>query len=211
MMRKTMMLFLSTLVVASMVGVGYAHWSDYVQIEGTVHMGELIFGILNNSVTCWDNEPGLPIPKDVAECWVNLTNPETSVHHVPTQTVYHDMLITVNNSYPCYEQWIQFALKNAGTIPVHIVNVTIWGMDLKDNQTLTYDPVAGGFIDPVQGLIINFNFTKLASGDPVAPCQQIHPCTEEWVQIYLHFKQEAEECHTYWFKIHIDVVQWNLA
>ena len=210
-MKKVMAMFALLMIALSVAGFAYATWSDSVQIEGTVEMGELIFGILDNSVTTWDNEPGLPVPKDVADCWAVLDDFETSVHHEPPETVAHVMYITVDNAYPQYEQWIKFALKNAGTIPVHIIEVTITGYDETDMEVLTYDPVAGGFVDPVQGLIINFDFYKQATLDPVEPCQQIDPCTEEWVEIYMDFKEEAEPCHTYTFKIYIEAVQWNKA
>ena len=97
--KKVMATFAVLMIALSVAGFVYAHWSDSVQIEGTVHMGELIVGILDIK-DCWDNEPTLPVPKDVGKVKCTLEDPETSKHHDPPQTVYHTMIVTVTDAYP---------------------------------------------------------------------------------------------------------------
>jgi len=207
-------MFLATFMVSSVVGVSYAHWSDMVYIEGTAEMGELIVGWLDIK-DCWDNEDTFKPPKEVAdvECW--LTDPETSVHHVPQVTVYKVLHIVVHNAYPQYAAYCKVDLKNAGTIPAHIV-----GVDIYDPAGLlfiqpTADPTHYEIMKDVDGdteleVIINLFLYKQEPGAPLV-CNQIDPCQDEPVDIVLVFKQEAEECHTYNFLIEILAVQWNKA
>ena len=223
--RKIMSLFLLSLIAVSMLGVAYATWWDYVQIEATVNMGELLFGILDiKDIT--DNEWKLPVPKDVAWCDVELEVPETGVHHLPAETVWHEMYIKVHNAYPSYEQVIVFNLKNAGTIPVHIVSLLISdptgelifddGAVLDDGEGVFMKDVDGdGVLDPIINICINKAAFNPVTGqwECVAPllCNQIDPCTAEVCALFIHFKEPAEECHEYFFKIFIDAVQWNKA
>jgi hypothetical protein len=210
MKRKVMAMFLVSLMAVSLLGVAYAHWDDTVQIEGTVHMGEFIVGILDIKMI-GDNEDTFDPPKEVAECYVELLEPETSVHHVPTETVYKVMLVTTENAYPNYINYIKFNLKNAGTIPAHIKTVTITAYDETDAQDLAVVEVAPGhydIVDPVVGAIINLWLYKQETGAPLES-NQLEPCTAEPVDLVIEFKQEAEECHTYTYKIEIYAIQWN--
>jgi len=215
MKNKVLSMFLATLMVASVVGVSYAHWSDMVYIEGTAEMGELIVGWLDIKF-CWDNEDTNDPPKEVAsvECWLSV--PETSVHHDPQVTVFKVLHLVVHNAYPQYEAGCKVDLKNAGTIPAHIVGVDIWDPDgLLSIQPDPADPTHYEIMKDVDGdgdleVIINLYLYKQETGAPLV-CNQIDPCQDEPVDIVLDFKQEAEECHTYNFLIEILAVQWNKA
>jgi len=157
-------------------------------------------------------------PKYIASCTAVLSNFETSKHHVPAETVAHTMTITVNDAYPCYHQWIRFNLKNAGTIPAVIVRCEIYDPNgelkwdevqsvfWKDfNHDNTRDP--DGNEDIINLVIWKYDYQNNRMIPLVG--NQIDPCTCEWVWIWLHFKEPAEECHTYTFKIHIEAWQWN--
>ena len=231
MKTKTMAMFALLMIVLSIVGVTYATWSDYVQIEGTVNMNDFLFGILD--VKCiGDNEDDLPIPKDIGWCEYWLWEPEDSVHHDPPQTVYHLMEIKVHDAYPSYEQFIVFNLKNAGTTPAHIVTLDIYDptgeLEFEDEAVLDdgegvfwKDFDGDGIRDPAGDEdIINILIKKAfwmppgpycgewwADGDLV--CNQIDPCEEEPAILIMHFKEPAEECHEYFFKIYIEAIQWN--
>ena len=225
-------MFALLMIALSVAGFAYATWSDYVQIETTVNMGELIFGILDVKLI-GDNEPYLPAPKDIGWCEVtDLLEPETSVHHVPAETVYHVMLIKVHDAYPSYEQWIVFNLKNAGTIPVHIVSLDIWdptgelifddGAVADDGEGVLWKDFDGdGVRDPLgEEDIINVCIKKAVFDvgpydgwdiDGNLICNQLDECTAEPAILLMHFKEPAEECNEYFFKIYIDAVQWNEA
>jgi len=201
--KKIMAAFVILMFALSVAGFVYAHWSDYVQIEGTVHMGDLIVGIRDIKLI----EDSDDLTKDPCDTTVTLADPEDSVHHVPPQTVYHTMYVTVNNGYPQYWVRIEFDLKNAGTIPAHIIKVTI--EDIPGDETLVWvealpqvwegrDPITG---DP----IINLEFR------PPLVCTQLDPCTDVPCSLWFEIKQPALECHTYDFKIYIEAIQWNKA
>lgn len=210
-MKKIGILALVLVFVVGSLGVGYATWKDDVQIDGTVHMNDFIFGILEGSVTTGDNEHlNTPI-KEVGDCTAVLSDFETSVHHEPVQTVGKTLTIIVTGAYPCYEQYINFKLKNAGTVPAHITLVEY------SSGELTWNPATSAFENAAGEAVINVAFVKDwnencypdLDEESVTACQQIDPCTEVPVCLALHFKEAAEECHTYTFNIHIEAIQWN--
>lgn len=215
MKNKVLSMFLATLMVTSIVGVSYAHWSDYVSIAGTAEMGELLVGWLDIKM-CWDNEDTFDPVKEVAwvECW--LDEPETGVHHDPPQTVFKVLYLHVYNAYPQYKAYCKVNLKNAGTIPAHIIGVSI--TDPAGLLTIEQDPADPTHYeimkdvdnDGVDEVIINLYLYKQLTDDPLV-CNQIDPCQDEPVDIVLEFKQDAEECHTYEFLIEIEAIQWNKA
>lgn len=131
--------FAILLVAMSTVGFAYSGWRDQVNVEGVVHMGEFIVGILTDPIPDWTYAPetihiiettngyyedfaaGNFVPKTwVADTDVTLTEFRTSVHHDPVQQVAHNMHINVVNAYPQYGAHVVFLLKNAGTVPAHI-------------------------------------------------------------------------------------------
>jgi len=229
--KKIMGMFALLVVALAACGYAYATWVDTLAIKGTVHMGDLIVGILDVKEAD-DNEmekyPGEP------NKWVNtveydLLDSETSVHHTPAVTVYHTMTVKLTVGYPCLDAWVVFDLKNAGTIPVKIKGITVTGKDTKDVEDLTWvdedtDPttIVGGLKDPtgqfnLDAIVLNLEVWKLPDyagpddwGGKEAPIgSQIHPCTAVPVLLWLNVKQEAEECHTYEFTITIEAAQWN--
>jgi len=208
-------------IMLLILGVAYAHWTDTVVIEGTIHMGELIVGIREVCVTETTNG----VPEDqftpskpwVANTTVTLEDEETSVHH-DGETVYKKMIITIENAYPQYDVHIEFKLKNAGTIPAILTDCELTGKDLTDDEDLTlvwypepyYDGekwIGAGYIEDAAGnVIVNICITAYLRED-----LQLEPCTDYDVIIDIDFKQTAEECHTYTFTVTVKFVQWNLA
>lgn len=215
-------------VMLSLLGVAYSHWSDTVVIEGTVKMGELIVGILKDAygtgVHYELTETTNGVPEDqfspakpwVANTTVTLSEEETSTHHTPTQTVYKKMTILIENAYPQYDVHIKFKLKNAGTIPA-VVTMYTNGTDETDTEKLYFPPIAwnetlcawvadGPVTDEEGNEIANIKLVAHVPHD----CQ-LEPCTEYEVELDIDFKQTAEECHTYTFKVTITAIQWNKA
>lgn len=204
-------------IALSIFGFAYAHWSDIVQIEGTVHMGSLTVVWDEDELLGYtDNEPLLPVPKDVA--WGNITYKEDSyVVDVHTgKGGYEVIILQVYNAYPQYKiAFNTLTINNTGTIPAHFVNITITGYDKTDDEDLKFNWTAkytlGAFWD-------NGDDDKWGTADDVEiinveivnfVCHQLDPCHKTKGEIDLTFKQAAEECHTYTFDVTIEAVQWN--
>lgn len=204
-MKKIGLICLAVVLAVGLLGVGYAHWDDQLYINGTVQAGEFIFGILKDSVTTGDNEDqNVPI-KEVGDCTATLSEFETSVHHEPGVVVGKLLTFTVTDVYPCYELYINFSLKNAGTVPACINGVHIYD----PNGELEYDPARGALVKAGGSPeVINITFTTKDGGDWVVG-KQIDPCQEVPVMLSLHFKQATPECAAYMLTIHIVAVQWN--
>ena len=229
--EKVMATFAVLMFALSVAGFVYSAWTDEVYIEGTVHMGELIVGVLNNSITVVETTNGVEEnlfddPKPwVANATVTLHDFETSVHHKPPQTVAHKINVVVENAYPQYDVHINGTLKNAGTIPAKLKNCTFTGYDEKDNEELKltgeweYNATLECWVfdgeiwdngeddewdtdDDV--VIINLRVLVFAPEDT-----QLEPCHEYPFTIEFDFKQEAEECHTYTFSAEFVFIQWN--
>jgi len=214
-------------IMLLILGVAYAHWTDTVVINTTVKMGEFIVGILDGSVVMEETTNGVPEeefspPKPwVCNATVMLCDSETSEHHVPPQTVWKKMFITINNAYPQWDLHINFTIKNAGTIPAKLMGITFSGEDVKDDANLDYvleesyyDACLGayifkGYVYDERGReypILNFRIEAYVPEDV-----QLEPCTEYPVSVDLDIKQTAEECHTYKLELTIDFIQWNKA
>ena len=214
-MKKAMGMFAALFLALGMTGVAFAHWSDMVYIEGQVKMGDFLVGWLDIKV-CEDSDMYQDPPKEVADLKCELLEPETGVHHDPIQTVYHVLTVDITNAYPQYWALCKVNLKNAGTIPAHIVDVIMKpGAGLY--ITTTYSDANGNPIgwelndDVTKKPVLNIYLRKQLTGMSLV-CNQIEPCTEEPVDLNIDVKQEgAEECHTYTFSIEIVAWQWNKA
>jgi hypothetical protein len=224
--KKATALFVTLMMALSAVGVAYATWFDTVQIEGTIHMGDFLVGILDIK-ECSDSEPP---EKDYSSIECELANPETGVHHIDPetgepQTVWHTLIVTVNDAYPSIIYLCKFDLKNAGTVPAHIAFVDIIGEKKDSNGTvitglvwndpegdgcgsLWEDWDGSGNVTAGDVEVINLCLIKQETGAPLV-CNQLEPCTEEPVDLIIHLKQEAQECHIYQFSVTIWALQWN--
>jgi len=229
-MKTKVMGMLTILIIAlSAAGFAYAIWSDFVTIEGTVEMGELIVGWYNTTpyeLTWYEDEP--TDKPWVCNATITLSDEETSVHHVPPETVYKTMAITVDAAFPQWGLNIYAYLKNAGTIPAKInpdFSISMYDeTDMEDLEfSLLYDPYFNGIGWVMEGAVVdNGDDNVFGTADDVDVINflmyfdvpedwQIESCTEWPVTIYIDFKQEAEECHTYTFDVGIEAVQWNKA
>ncbi|MEM3579747.1 MAG: hypothetical protein QXH40_05665 [Candidatus Bathyarchaeia archaeon] len=217
--KKVMATFALLIVALSVIGFAYAHWSGQLYIEGTVNMGELIFGF----TTCGpcgdgkmvDGRIVTPEPKDIGEITCNLLEPETSVHLPQPKTVYKKLNITITKAYPEYVAWCNFTLDNGGTIPldVYMYCVTVntgdglrWHWKWVDGLGWMIegfkDLNENGEWDEGEPILINIWFEPMFFG-------QIDPCESKNSRIYIHIKEPAEPCHTYKFEISITAYQWN--
>ena len=218
--KKMMATFAVLMMALSVAGFAYAHWSDMVYIEGTVEMGDFLVGWLDIK-ECEDIDLYWPVPKEVATLTCDLQDPETGVHHIDPETglpetVYHTLVVTVENAYPQYEAYCKVNLKNAGTIPAHIVDVIMIpgpGLVISDVWfDINGNPIGWQLDDATTLLpVLNIELYKQLT-DLSLVCNQIDPCTAEPVDLWFEVKQDGvEECHTYTFSIEIEAIQWNKA
>ncbi len=224
--RKTSLLSLSIVILLSLLGAVYAHWSDVVTIEGTINMGSLTLSFdYVEPPDCneyhWNEAhdqliAGEYLGKDVGNCTAyyteNITDPHTG------KEGYKKLIIVVDNAYPQYIVGIVFKLHNIGTIPIKIIGYNITGekrnatghkiynllwQDDGDGKGSIYEDVNGnGVVDAGDIEVINLEVTDSLP-------TQIDPCKKYKAEIDLEFKQEAEECHTYILIVEIIGIQWN--
>jgi len=194
------------MVMLSMTGVAVAHWSDSIQIEGTVHMASMTLAFDNREppiCTEFHEVDGVLVPgelcgKDVGKttCYYQgvITDPHTG------KWGYENMIIIIDNAYPCYRVHCTTIVHNIGLIPVDITGFVI----TDPTGTLTWDNTLWALVDNEGRPIINVEHVNLIG-------EQIDPCNREKSEFDFHIKQDAQECHTYYFKISIVYTQWGCA
>jgi len=213
--KKIAAIALMIAITLSIFGLVYAHWSDYVQIEGTVDMGSLTLVFDPAEFLDYIDIEEITGDKDVgsAKIYYDLTSYVEDPH---TGKYGYDVLVfEIYNAYPQYEvHFTTVTLHNIGTIPIHIIGIDIWDPTGVLNWEWEVPPPAS----PCYGF-----FWKDFDGDGVYDpgeeimnvliknfvCVQLEPCESIKGEVDIDFKQPAEECHTYYFKIEIEGIQWN--
>jgi hypothetical protein len=203
-MKKIGIIAMTLVLALGALGVGYAHWSDQLFVEGTVHGGDLLVGFTEVIVAEMHDNPTPPpekldgeyLGKDVGDVTYEYAGYRESTH--TGKYGYEGVLVTITDAYPCYEVHVTFVVDNLGTIPVIFEGVTI----TDPTGELTYDPVLEALVDANGVEIINFDFVNLIG-------TQLEYCEDTKAEVDVHFKQEAEECHTYSFRVDIDAIQYN--
>ncbi len=226
--RKSGILSLLLIMVLSVIGVTYAHWSDRVTIQGTAEMGSLTLAFdwvepPHSIEYYWNNSQiyeGEWLGKNVGNCSSWYEDEITDVH--TGKKGYKRLVIVVDNAYPQYLVRTTFKLHNIGTIPLSLVGFNITGE--KRNATghliyrlLWYDP-DGDYIGDLYEDVNGNGVVDIGIDIPVIWLEvtnqlpyQIDPCRTHKCEIDLEFYQEAEECHTYKIYVEVVAVQWNKA
>lgn len=223
-------IFLALALVLGMTGAAFATWQDEVQIEGTVEMGSLTLafdfveppicqeGYYDAAgVIVW----GEYLDKEVASCDAWYDDYIEDVHSL--KEGYKKLVIEINNAYPSYVANTVFKLHNIGTIPLNVDHYVVSGekRDKDGNfvyNLLWYDPdgdgtgslwedVNGNDVVDTAGPDLEVINMALENALPY----QLDPCFDNKQEIDLHFKQAAEECHTYTIHVTIVAIQWNKA
>ena len=216
--KKILLMPLMIMLALSISGVAFSTWSDNVRIEGTVEMGTLTIAIdYEETPLCQefyrdpDNGqlmPGEYCGKNVASCSISrvdlIVDPHTG------KSGYKKAIWTIDDAYPCYHcSYINFKIRNIGNVAAHIVAVIVTGYDNMDKEELglRWDVPyrEGAFTNDVDGDGDNEDIINIEIGKLI--CEQIDPCTWYKTEIDLHFKQEAEECHTYTFEIVVIAIE----
>ena len=205
--KKLIALPILIIIGLSVIGVGMAHWSDMIRINGKVEMASLTLAFREIEPPVeyhWKDGvryPGEPAGKDVATTTSSLDEPITDVHS--GKSGFEKMHIKIENAYPCYEVHCTFIVHNIGTMALDITALTI--TDLTGHLTftgsgITADPWVG--VNPDGKEVINVLSVNLVG-------EQLEPCQDEKAELDTHLKQDAEECHTYQFVVGIIYEQYD--
>jgi hypothetical protein len=202
-MKKIAIIALTLVLALGSLGIGYAHWTDQLFVEGTVKGGQLMVAF--DEAYCLeshiDPDTGEKVfteylDKDVGKCEVVLEDYKSCDH--TDKDGYGKAVVTITDAYPCYTCEITFIVHNIGTIPVIFEEVTI----SDPTGELHYDPDLDALLDEDDVEIINFDFVNLVG-------VQKEPCEKSKAEIDVHFKQDAEECKTYEFQVELEAIQYN--
>lgn len=220
-MNKKIVICLIAVLALSLMGFGFAKWSDSVSITAAAQSGKVDWGFTSYSTMQkdqgpdWTCDPGMdadtvrpaPEEKDVGKTTLTLRSDDGDGR-------LDTLDVEVKNAYPCYYNEISAKVKNYGTIPVIVQKpVLTWiGTEGMLEQGKVYYLCIGG---NGEGRI------ELAAGSPPGDAVieirwmdnagfQHHPgdiALEESFE--LHVLQPAEQNHNYKFSITVEAVQWN--
>ena len=225
-MKKIGLFSLALVMALGSLGIGYAHWSDQLYINGTVYTGEVLIGFVGQETddagTALDPVNTAQVPacapcppgdKHVATTTCKLLNQRTHCTDEPAEhngvPQYEKMHITMDNVYPWYNPSVYFDIANCGTIPVVITGATVIKTSVEGTWVKVNIPLPK--CTPVQVDLDGDGDDDIAIGFTGPADQQIDPCQVKRFDLHFCFKQELNECTDYDFEIKIDAVQWNKA
>lgn len=165
---KITAVFMVTIIALTSCGISYAHWTDTREVGGTVQTGKFQHGF----TACSSNDPpGTTDPgkdKDVACCSCELAVPESG------SSDFEQVIVTIQNAYPCYECAVSVTVHNDGTVPSRIASL---GITSPPEVSVTHiDNLLDVVLDPDESVDGTF---------------------------VVHVKQEARQGYTYTFTITI--------
>lgn len=173
------------IIALGIAGVSYAHWSEFLYIDGTAETGELEAAI----VTWFCDDAGIDpgYAKDVGSCYCSIDEYDP-----------HYAYVTLEDAYPSYEVRFTCDIHNTGTIPWFMLTPKVDDVTLVDSEWVDFDLDGDG--DP------DVNIMYIDGED-----KQVHPCEfVEW-SLRIHVKQTAHEDFTYHFTLEVEVIQWNMV
>jgi hypothetical protein len=129
-MKKIGVLGLVLVLCLAVVGVGYAHWTKTLVIDGTVTTGT--FNLEMSQEASADNES----TKDVGVQSCELVD-------LDGDGVMDMVNITIDNAYPSYEAYFLLDIHSLGTIPAHINSLDICADPFLDVRVIGLEQVPG--------------------------------------------------------------------
>ena len=147
-MKKITLIMMALVLALGLGGVAYASWTDEVVITETVNTGDVLVGIVDTgtddmgapgtpgnpgSYLTGDLDPGLDVAsgviadtdKNVAQALSENTGSEVLDSADAATGYYKSITETINNGYPSYAPTVTIEIKNLGTIPVIMDDVTL--------------------------------------------------------------------------------------
>ena len=229
-MKKIGLLVLALVFALGALGVGYAHWSDEVYIDGIVETGEVLIGFVSQDTddpegaddpclmfpdecpdTCQQCEPG---DKDVATTTCELFDQKDHCCGDPATHLgvpcYETLVVTLDNVYPQYCPTLFFDIANCGSIPVHITSHKIVLVSVGDVETEIVIDLPKCTMVPVDFDGDGDADIKIGLDGPEEP-QQLHPCDVGAYELHFCVLQECPQCASLDFEIEIEAIQWNKA
>lgn len=156
-MKKILFIALALVLALGGLGVGYAAWTDQVNVNGSVNTGKVCikFQVGNQtdracpSGNPWYVGPGngdpnldlsvyppsIPTQPDYVYTEKNVAC--TNIQGVHTNT----LLVTVNNAYPLYYNDLEIEFCNCGTVPVKLQSIYITPLNFV-NAPYAWDEVS---------------------------------------------------------------------
>ena len=178
----------------SILGFVYAQWNDVIVVRNRMTFGTLTIRF-TTPLKYWDNDDAT---KDVGKLDCYYTDPD------PVEG-YKTLIILIDNAYPSYEAHCNFTLKNIGSLTSRIVAISIldptgelnWMWTVPGTEGFLWKDFNGnGVYDPNEE-IMNFTITNLID-------VELDPSESIEAKIVVHTTDNAQECHTYSFKVEIN-------
>jgi hypothetical protein len=231
-MKKTGLLLLVLVLAMGALGVGYAHWSGELDIDGTVYTGSFgaeltqdngIFGYaiddeLIGAESCTWQPPPFYFWADQGKTQDNghaicVLTDEKKLGYDYSGSYNDTMVITVTDAYPCYNVWVPVDVHCTGTVPIKV-----WYVITNTNPT---DVIT---IEMIEDPSLTSPDVSLVPADSEADAIKLHQCETARALIHIHPLQPVEEDPgppvvpgvtgaspgvTYTFAITINYEQWQ--
>lgn len=161
-MKKIGLICLAVVLALGGLGIGFAHWSDQLYIEGTVETGEVLIGfvdqltdddgVVDNALKDWDDDGSDPLwlgadpPTECSNCPnVGKDVASTTCVMLNQKTMCAEDIPAVHNDLPVYET-IQVTLDNV--YPQY--NPTLW-FDIANAGSIPVN-IVGAWIISIGGV-----------------------------------------------------------
>jgi hypothetical protein len=217
-LTKGWVLFMLVVMGLGLAGVGYALWSQQLQLEGVVVTDSMEMDYVkqctddNERVDCQfvdpladplddGNDPEGPGPeplridKDIAFCTCSIDEVATN----------NKIQIHMTDTYPSYWCTTWFSVRNNGTIPVMLDKVILNGTEIEVGPLSELDADQDGDNDmevAVSDLVL------CEQQDPDGWCAE-SGCYDDTGNVEVHILNGADEAETISFELELIYVNWN--
>lgn len=131
-MRKMAVISIIAVLTLTLVGFGFAKWSDTVTISSNVETGNLETTIAPGSPAV--NDPGADPQYGPGHNEENKDVASITCEQGEGENADHSLTVTIENGYPYYKPGFAFVVTSTGTVPVKIEDIQgpNWQGDLAD-------------------------------------------------------------------------------
>ena len=232
-MKKIGLLSLALVLALGSLGIGYAHWSETLQIKGTIATGD----IDPKFSEAESNDGTGELDPSERGCWtVGATNTWAANRYskdvgltdtdIPSAMDHRQVTITATNTYPSYYASVIFKIVNEGTVPAGLVGLKLVEIS-GPNGVMPVDVELGTsnvyFVDVDQWTVsrtqnlngpntddYSLHISELVYPTQIDPFDWAEPAvTEIWGDIDFHVENGALEDSTYDFTVELYFVNWN--